>query len=129
MLKFSLMFCQFLCYTGGTNVESFLFSKLLPLDVRGSTYTNLFHVSDWFPTILNIAAISYKPVVNFELDGFDHVEYLMGRREGSPREYMLYNYYHNVEDEYFDLWINGTVAVRNSKYKLMHSFTSNSTNW
>jgi hypothetical protein len=44
-----------------------------------------------------------------------------------PREYMLYDYYYNVENKHFDLWTNGTVAIRNSRYKLMHTFLSSKT--
>ena len=44
----------------------------------------------------------------------------------SPREYLLYNYYIDaeVDGDKFDMWENGTFAIRNSQYKLMHSFNS-----
>jgi arylsulfatase B len=39
-------------FEGGTKVDAFIYSPLLPSDVVGTVYSNLFHVTDWFPTLL-----------------------------------------------------------------------------
>jgi arylsulfatase A-like enzyme len=111
-------------FEGGTKVESFIFSNQLPATVKGTEYSGLFHVSDWFSTILNIANISYNPMDGHELDGYDQYPSITRKYPSSPREFMLYNSFYNVENEYFDLWKNGTTAIRNSRYKLMHTFLS-----
>jgi arylsulfatase A-like enzyme len=103
-------------------VESFIYSNKLPSNVKGKTYAGLFHVSDWFPTILNIAGIAYNPGIGHELDGYDQYSSITKQNLLSPREYVLYDYYYNVENKFFDLWTNGTAAIRNSRYKLMHTF-------
>jgi arylsulfatase A-like enzyme len=54
-------------------VESFIFSNLLLSIVKSSKYSGLFHVSDWFPTILDIAGLSYNPEMGHELDGYDYM--------------------------------------------------------
>jgi arylsulfatase A-like enzyme len=46
-------------FEGGTKVEAFVYSPLISEDLRGTTYGGLFHVSDWFPTILDMAQIEY----------------------------------------------------------------------
>jgi arylsulfatase A-like enzyme len=48
-------------FEGGTRVESFLSGGLIPPKLQGTSYNGLFHVSDWFPTILDIADIAYTP--------------------------------------------------------------------
>lgn len=82
------------------------------------------HVSDWFPTILAMAQIDYDPPKGKELDSYNHLTAFVTNI--SPREYLLYNYYIDaeVDGDQFDMWENGTFAIRNSQYKLMHSFNS-----
>ena len=36
----------------------------------------------------------------------------------------MYNYYDNVDLYSFDIWTNGSFAIRNEQYKLMHTFDS-----
>lgn len=45
-------------YAGGVKVDSFIYSPLLPSSSRGSVYSNMMHVSDWFPTILELAGVT-----------------------------------------------------------------------
>ena len=48
----------------------------------------------------------------------------------SPREYLLYNMYYLVESQEFDFNSNAAVAIRDSRYKLIHSFSNNpQTTW
>ena len=41
-------------YEGGVHVAGFVHSPLLPASVRGTTLQELFHVTDWLPTLLSI---------------------------------------------------------------------------
>jgi arylsulfatase A-like enzyme len=115
-------------FEGGTRVESFIYNPLLPTEVAGSTYYGLTHVADWFPTMLKIANITYTAPEGYELDGFDQYGSILGIEE-SPREYMLYNYYYNVSGQDYQLMTNGGGAIRNDRYKLLHTYISNEEHW
>jgi arylsulfatase A-like enzyme len=87
------------------------------------------HVSDWFPTILSIASIDYIPNPDYELDGVDQLYAMFGEID-PPRDYVLYNYYTLIAGSNFDMWINGSLAIRNNKYKLLHTYNSSTySNW
>ena len=61
-------------FEGGTRVDAFIYSPLLPSTVAGSSYSGLMHVSDWFPTILDLAGItSFESKKGFEMDGVSQV--------------------------------------------------------
>ena len=55
-------------WEGGVRGVGFVNSPLLSNQRRGSTVNHLLHISDWFPTILNLAGVPYK---GFKLDGYD----------------------------------------------------------
>lgn len=114
-------------FEGGVKVDAFIYSpsvSFIPTSQRGQLYPNLMHATDWFPTILQLAGVDYTPGGGHELDGFSHVDAWMGRTNSAPRDYMLYNYYYQVTDYSFDKWTNGSFAIRNGQYKLMHTFDS-----
>lgn len=96
--------------------------------VVGTTYDNLFHVTDWFPTILDMAGISYTEADGYEFDGVSHYDaMILGSDVDAPRDVVLYNAYANVASDYgnystFDVWTDGTFAIRDSQYKLMHAY-------
>ena len=50
---------------------------MLPESVRGGRYEGLYHVSDWFPTILGMVNVRFTPKTGFELDGFDQYNALL----------------------------------------------------
>ena len=117
-------------YEGGVKVDAFIYSPLLPTSTQGAKYTNLFHVTDWFPTLLSLAGISYTPTSNHSFDGVDHSTMISNwgsddeSLTASPRSNMVYNIYYNVynvsfKDNLFPF------AVRDSRYKLMRTFTNN----
>lgn len=110
-------------FEGGVKVDSFIYSTLLPTTSIGTTYNGLFHISDWFPTILELTSSSFEPSDDFKLDGVSHLNAWMGL-ENSPRDLVLYNYYTNVDFYTFDMWINGSFAIRDTQFKLMHAFNS-----
>lgn len=51
-------------------MAGFVHSPLLPTAVRNTENDNLFHVTDWFPTISNLAGVSTNGSET-PLDGFD----------------------------------------------------------
>eukprot|EP00595_Chromulina_sp_UTEXLB2642_P001428 CAMPEP_0196762822 /NCGR_PEP_ID=MMETSP1095-20130614/2863_1 /TAXON_ID=96789 ORGANISM="Chromulina nebulosa, Strain UTEXLB2642" /NCGR_SAMPLE_ID=MMETSP1095 /ASSEMBLY_ACC=CAM_ASM_000446 /LENGTH=483 /DNA_ID=CAMNT_0042114725 /DNA_START=416 /DNA_END=1867 /DNA_ORIENTATION=- len=106
-------------FEGGIKVDSFIYSPLL--EQSSIIYDNLFHVSDWFPTILGLAGISYTASDDKPLDGVDHSKAWFDSSL-KPRTTLLYNIYKNVHDKYFNIWKNGSFAIRNEHYKLMHTF-------
>ena len=118
-------------FEGGTRVDAFIYSPLLHSSLQGYRHTPLAHISDWFPTILNLTGITFIPKEGFELDGSSHVGLWMdvisnttepGYVVSTPRSHVLYNYYYNVQDSYYDKWVNGSFAIRNDQYKLMHTY-------
>jgi len=61
-------------FEGGTRVEAMIYSDgLVPSKIVGK-YSNLFHVSDWFPTILDMAGVKYSAKGKYALDGVSHYD-------------------------------------------------------
>ena len=69
-------------------VAGFLHSKLLPAKVRGTVSEELYHVTDWLPTLVALAGGSTAR--NFALDGHDLWPSL-STGTSSPRTEMLYH--------------------------------------
>jgi arylsulfatase A-like enzyme len=105
-------------FEGGIKVDSFIYSPLL--SNSGTTYSGLMHISDWFPTILSLAQITYTPSSGYELDGVSQIDGWTGK--SVPRSTMLYNMYVNIYDYDFNIWTNGSFAVRDTRFKLMHTY-------
>jgi arylsulfatase A-like enzyme len=108
---------------GGTKVDAFMYSPLFKDNFAGTKYNGLMHVSDWFPTILNMVGVDFQEREGFELDGVSQIDGFQGEKK-RPRIYMLYNSYTNVANVEFDMWTNGPFAIRNEQYKLVHYFNS-----
>lgn len=105
-------------FEGGIKVDSFIYSP--KLKSGGTTYNGLMHVSDWFPTMLALANIEYVPDADHPLDGVNQVDGWLNVR--TPRETLLYNYYTALTDYNFNIWYNGSFAVRDERFKLMHTY-------
>jgi arylsulfatase A-like enzyme len=105
-------------FEGGIKVDSFIYSPLL--SKPGTTYSGLMHISDWFPTILALSQIVYTPRSGYELDGVSQIDGWNGK--STPRTNMLYNMYTNISDYNFNIWTNGSFAVRDARFKLMHTY-------
>ena len=59
-------------------MESFIYNpKYFP--ATGTTYTPLFHVADWFPTLLEISGVAYSPIDEYAVDGVSHYQSLLGK--------------------------------------------------
>ena len=105
-------------FEGGIKVDSFIYGP--KLSNPGSTYSGLMHVSDWFPTMLALASISYEADSDHPLDGVNQIDGWKGSK--TPRANMLYNMYLALTDYDFNIWTNGSFAVRDSRFKLMHTY-------
>lgn len=106
---------------GGVKVDAILYSPMLPSERKGIVYHNLMHVSDWFPSFLDIVGIAYETE---ELDGVSHLQAWMKSDGSAPRTNLLVNYYKDIATKNYDIWTNGSFAVRNARYKLLHTFES-----
>ena len=105
-------------FEGGIKVDSFIYSSKLMSG--GSVYTGLMHISDWFPTILALAGIVYEADADHPLDGVNQIDGWL--EKSTPRDSILYNMYVALTDYDFDIWYNGSFAVRDSRFKLMHTY-------
>jgi len=81
-------------WEGGTMVPGLVWTKiesLLPVERRGAKSHELFHVTDWKPTMMRLAGVD-QSVLNqsLPLDGHD-VWDSIANGSPSPREEMLYN--------------------------------------
>jgi arylsulfatase A-like enzyme len=110
-------------FEGGVHVESFMYSPTYLKNVAGKTYDGLFHVSDWFPTMLDMAGLFYIAPFGKELDGVSHYNALVSD-EDCPRDYLLINYYYDPYRGSETLWTGKAVAIRDKQYKLLHTYTS-----
>eukprot|EP01065_Artemidia_motanka_P012589 TRINITY_DN1693_c6_g1_i1.p1 TRINITY_DN1693_c6_g1~~TRINITY_DN1693_c6_g1_i1.p1 ORF type:complete len:545 (+),score=138.71 TRINITY_DN1693_c6_g1_i1:100-1734(+) len=77
-----------LIWEGGTRVAGFVHSPLLPEAVQGTVSNELYHITDWLPTIVGIAGGNTKR--NLPLDGHDIWDSVR-HASPSPRGEMLYN--------------------------------------
>ena len=57
-------------FEGGVRTEAFIYH---PLKASGS-FNHIFHVTDWFPTLMTIAGASFKPEEGYELDGLSQFD-------------------------------------------------------
>jgi arylsulfatase A-like enzyme len=112
-------------------VDAFVYSPLLPKSSAGTTYPGLMHISDWFPTILDLSGLSYTSIDDYSLDGVSHYSSMVaGGNIRSPRQFMLYNMFYNIDNKNFDILTNAPVAIRDERFKLIHSYIDNKlSNW
>nr|XP_006811214.1 PREDICTED: arylsulfatase B-like [Saccoglossus kowalevskii] len=116
-------------WEGAIHGLGFVYSSDIAKDVRGTVNTEMIHVSDWFPTIVNLAGGSLngtKP-----LDGFDQWQTISQGAE-SPRTEILINIDPLVPppsdmEHFFHGW-NGTYntsmcgAIRVGDWKLITGY-------
>jgi len=114
-------------FEGGVKTDAFVYSPLLDKSLVGSWYEGLMHVTDWFPTMLELAGIPFEAEEGFELDGVSQVSGWNKANttlSNGPRTKMLYNWYTTDRRASFDLRLNSSFAVRNERYKLIHTKNS-----
>uniref|UniRef100_A0A7M5VG10 Sulfatase N-terminal domain-containing protein n=1 Tax=Clytia hemisphaerica TaxID=252671 RepID=A0A7M5VG10_9CNID len=107
--NYPLKGCKFLLYEGGVRVPAFINSPLLKRS--GVTSMQMMHVTDWLPTIVNLA----QGKITKEIDGFDQWKTLQDDVK-SPRNEILLNIDHleNLQEALIvDKW---KILMDNSKY-------------
>ncbi|CAN0388593.1 unnamed protein product [Pylaiella littoralis] len=113
-------------HEGGTKVPAFVYSKShLPSQAMGTTYDNLMHVTDWLPTLANVAGAEITDSAG-ALDGVDQWGSLKSYDEEAgdspPRTEMLYNwdpYILSSQDELTQDLSLTQGAFRSGDWKLM----------
>jgi arylsulfatase A-like enzyme len=106
-------------FEGGIKVDSFIYHHSAFVNAT-RVFTDLFHISDWAPTMLSLANINYLPEPHHAFDGFSQKDAFFG--EPSPRRHILYNMYLDLTESDFDIWHNGSFAVRDNRFKLIHTY-------
>ncbi|KAM7304208.1 arylsulfatase B [Ixodes scapularis] len=74
-------------WEGGIHVPGFIWSPLFS-GMRGFDYNNIFHISDWLPTLYQLAG--GDPSDLGDIDGISHLDSL-SRRSETPRKELLIN--------------------------------------
>ena len=100
-------------YEGGVRVPAFLVDHRN--DSLSRSYNKLFHVSDWFPTILSLCAVKYDSSSNLNLDGKDHSIALYNQLEKDVRTEVLID----LRVSNFSTFSKDTFAYIDGKYKLI----------
>ena len=112
-------------FEGGSKVDAIFYSQQFDQELQGTSYDNLMHISDLFPTMLSMAGITYTAPDGYELDGIDHYSAITDAENTDvPRDTMLYNSYYDVDGYSFDRWTSGPFAIRDLQYKLIHTYNS-----
>lgn len=112
-------------FEGGVKVDAFVYHASWAKKGMNKQYPGMMHVSDWFPTMLDMAGIhNYHAKVGKMVEGYSHYHsWNTGILQG-PRKFLLYNYYNKVDGQVFLTNKNATVAVRDQRYKLIHTFVN-----
>ena len=93
-------------FSGGVRAAGFVYSKLL--EYPGRVSNDLMHVTDWLPTLVNLAGGNISTGNIF--DGFDQWNTLQNM-EPSPRTEILLN---------IDLAVWRNLALRVGDWKVIH---------
>ena len=109
--------CLMINREGGTRVVSGIWATpdLIPKQFTGQNYTNLMHISDWMPTLLDAAGIDITSL-GIEFDGLSHWLSLSGKQRNLQIRSDIY--YGITADSSFPL--NNT-AYRYLNYKLLNT--------
>ena len=80
---------KFDLFEGGVNVPAFLYGNILPSSVRGTSFWEAFHVTDWLPTLVKLA--DNGKTLDDDLDGVSQLESLFEgtARQGARQETLL----------------------------------------
>lgn len=101
-------------YEGGIKVPGFVTGALVPESLRGTSNTDLFHISDWLPTLTAVAEIDPSELPE-QLDGVDQYKALF---EVTPtsRTSVVHNF------DYLGTGISPPVAVRVGDLKFLSNW-------
>lgn len=101
-------------WEGGMRVNALLRSNLIPVELRGTTYDNLFHVADWVPTLLRGAL--QDGMLGTTFDGINHWDSLIGLSDHVPRLNLVYNVDYNGAEVAGAIRIGDMKFMKNVQY-------------
>jgi len=81
-------------WNGGVKATAFVHSKLLSTSVRGTSYTGLMHVTDWYPTLMHVAtggSWGGQTLSGLALDGVDNWEAVSDGKTSARTEIVHYH--------------------------------------
>ncbi|CAM9166715.1 unnamed protein product, partial [Discosporangium mesarthrocarpum] len=81
-------------FEGGSKVPALVYSRShIPVEMRGTTYDSMMHVTDWLPTLLT-ASVGSANISGSAgaLDGVNHWSAMTSMNNTSPRTELLYNW-------------------------------------
>jgi len=96
-------------WEGGTRSASFVSYPRMAKKYQGRTSWDLFHIVDWYPTILSLAGYSVQVP---DIDGYDQWLSLVGGWPG-PRTELVYN---------INTALRFTAAIRAGKWKIIWGY-------
>lgn len=114
-------------------MDAMIFGAPVAQWLQGATYQGLMHVTDWFPTILDIAGVAYHPSAAHQLDGVSHKAAMMAGASEAVRSVMLYNIDVGSDEDLAEragasgLVLKAPQAVRNARFKLIRAYAKNPT--
>ena len=75
---------------GGVRLTGFVWATpdLIPMNKRGTNYTQLLHATDWYPTVLEAAGIELE--LNYSIDGVSQWKGIAGIDDNTDDEYFKY---------------------------------------
>ena len=100
---------------------------VIPESVRGGNYSQLMHISDWYPTIMGAAGIDISSLgLNYTFDGINHWDGIIGNYDKSnPYFAFRKNLYYGYDvDPLF-----GNIAFRNGWLKILNGSGGNPRSW
>lgn len=109
-------------FEGGIKTNAFVWSSDISDDMKGTTYSNLMHISDWLPTILSyVTSEDDYDYSSLNIDGVNHWPNIKGTADSSssiPRGEVLIN---------MDTFLDGNTSARPraiivGDYKLMYEY-------
>lgn len=73
---------KFDVFEGGVRVPAFVYSRLLPDSIVGTSFHGLWHVTDWLPTLIAVASNSTDVDLPQGLDGVNQLPFIVDEKKG-----------------------------------------------
>jgi len=104
-------------FEGGHKVPAFLHSPLFSSDLWGTKNSQIFHVTDWLPTLMD-GVLNKGDQLSPEIDGVNQWDNILHPENNfSPRKDILYNIDNLNQTGYYQGFASG--AIRAGKWKLI----------
>merc|ERR1712228_368469 len=116
-------------WEGGTRVTGIVWGTkdVIPESVRGGEYTQLMHISDWYPTILAAAGIDEHSLnLNYSFDGINHWNGIVGNYNKTD---LFFAFRKNLYYGYDVSPLFGNIAFRSEWMKVLNGSGGNPRGW